>query len=144
MTTESAADYKTCPMCAEHIQPDALVCRYCGYDYRTDTVGGTTNVTVSVDNPKYNGFAIASMVLGILWIWWIGSILAIIFGFVALSQIKASQGAQTGRGMAIAGLVLGFIGLGSILFFLLIAAVGSSVSSELDPIITELGIIVTT
>jgi hypothetical protein len=144
MTTESAADYKTCPMCAEHIQPDALVCRYCGYDYRTDTVGGTTNVTVSVDTPKYNGFAIASMVLGILWIWWIGSILAIIFGFVALNQIKTSQGAQTGRGMAIAGLVLGFIGLGSILFFLLIAAVGSSVSSELDPIITELGIIVTT
>jgi hypothetical protein len=144
MTTEGTTGYKTCPMCAEHIQPDALVCRYCGYDYRTNTVGGTTNITVSVDNPKYNGFAIASLVLGILWIWWIGSILAIIFGFVALNQIKNSNGQQTGRGMAIAGLVLGFIGLGTILFFFIIAAVGSSVSSEFDPIITELGIIVTT
>lgn len=56
-----------------------------------------------------NGFAIASMVLGIVWIYWIGSILAIIFGHVALSQIERSH--QEGRGMAIAGLVLGYIGL---------------------------------
>lgn len=143
MATEGTTGYKTCPMCAEHIQPDALVCRYCGYDYRTNTVGGTTNVTVSVDNPKYNGLAIASMVLGILWIWWIGSILAIIFGFVSLNQIKNSNGAQTGRGMAIAGLVLGFIGLGTILFFFVVAAVGSSVSTEFDSISSELGSIAT-
>jgi hypothetical protein len=143
MTTEGTTGYKTCPMCAEHIQPDALVCRYCGYDYRTNTAGGTTSFTVSVDNPRYNGLAIASMVLGILWIWWIGSILAIVFGFVALNQIKNSDGAQTGRGMAIAGLVLGFIGLGTILFFFVIAAVGSSVSTEFDTIGSELGTIVT-
>jgi hypothetical protein len=31
----------------------------------------------------YNGLAIASMVLGILWLYWIGSILALIFGLVA-------------------------------------------------------------
>ena len=31
--------------------------------------------------------AIASMVLGILWIVWIGSILALVFGYVAKSQI---------------------------------------------------------
>jgi hypothetical protein len=78
------------------------------------------------------------MVLGILWIWWIGSILAIIFGFVALNQIKTSNGAQTGRGMAIAGLVLGFIGVGTILFFFLIASVGTSVSSTFDDIANSL------
>jgi hypothetical protein len=143
MTAEDTTEYKTCPMCAEHIQPDALVCRYCGYDYRTNTVGGTTNVTVSVDNPRYNGLAIASLVLGILWIWWIGSILAIIFGFVAMNQIKNSDGAQTGRGMAIAGLVLGFIGLGTILLLVLVTAVGSSISSNFDIIDSELGVIVT-
>ena len=34
-----------------------------------------------------NGLAIASMVLGIVWIYWIGSILALIFGYVAKGQI---------------------------------------------------------
>jgi len=61
-----------------------------------------------------SGFAIASLVLGILG----GAILAIIFGFVALSQIKKS-GAK-GRGMAIAGVVLGFVW--SALFVILIIA----------------------
>ena len=36
---------------------------------------------------RNNGLAIASMVLGIVWVYWIGSILAVIFGHVALSQI---------------------------------------------------------
>jgi len=71
-----------------------------------------------------NGFAIASMVLGILWIYWIGSILAIIFGFVAYGQIK--QRRQGGRGMATAGLILGFIGVGTLVLVILVVALGSS------------------
>jgi hypothetical protein len=59
-----------------------------------------------------NGMAIASLVLGILWLYWIGSILALIFGYVAKRQIDESAGRQTGRGMAIAGIVLGWIGVG--------------------------------
>ena len=35
-----------------------------------------------------------------------GVLLAVIFGFVALSRIKKSQGRKSGRGLAIAGLVL--------------------------------------
>lgn len=71
-----------------------------------------------------NGFAIASMVLGIVWIYWIGSILAIIFGFIAYSQIKERQ--QGGRGMATAGLILGFIGIGTLVLVILVVALGSS------------------
>jgi uncharacterized membrane protein len=56
--------------------------------------------------------AIASMVLGIIWIYWIGSILALVFGYVALGQIK--QRGQTGRGMAIAGIVLGWVGIATL------------------------------
>ena len=59
-----------------------------------------------------NGLAVASMVLGIVWIYWIGSILALIFGYVAKGQIDRSEGRQAGRGMAIAGIVLGWVGIG--------------------------------
>ncbi len=86
-----------------------------------------------------NGLAIASLVLGVLWLFWIGSILAIIFGHVSLGQIKRSNGAQAGRGMAIAGLVLGYLStVGWILIIVLVTIVGSSVSSEFSEIAPNL------
>jgi hypothetical protein len=66
-----------------------------------------------------NGMAIASMVLGILWIYWIGSVLALVFGYIAKSQIKARN--EGGGGMATAGIVLGWIGVG---FFVIAIIVG--------------------
>ena len=61
----------------------------------------------------------ASLVLGILVLCGIGSLLATIFGAVSLGQIARSNGTLTGKGMAVAGLVLGIIGLGlfAFLFF---------------------------
>ena len=71
-----------------------------------------------------NGFAIASLVLGILWIYWVGSILALIFGYVARGQIRA--GNQQGDGMAIAGIVLGWIGVGILLLFIVLGIAASA------------------
>jgi hypothetical protein len=68
---------------------------------------------------KTNGLAVTSMILGILWLCWLGSILAVLFGHVGLSQIKKSQGTQTGRGFAIAGLVLGYLGVFGLIMALL-------------------------
>ena len=65
-----------------------------------------------------NGFAIASMVLGIIWIYWIGSILALVFGYVAKSQIRARG--ESGDGMATAGIVLGWVGVGILLTAILL------------------------
>ena len=56
-----------------------------------------------------NGLAIASLVLGILWLFWVGSLVGLILGLVALKQIKSRN--QRGRGIAIAGVVLGMLGL---------------------------------
>jgi hypothetical protein len=59
--------------------------------------------------------------------YWIGSILAMIFGAVALRRINASNGWRTGKGMAIAGLVLGLVGAGTLLAVLLVfMAAGAS------------------
>ena len=72
-------------------------------------VDTTSPPTVAVAAPqKTNGLAIASLILAITWIFWIGSLLAVILGHVALSQIDDPGG----RGMAIGGLVLGYIALG--------------------------------
>lgn len=65
-----------------------------------------------------NGMAIASLVLGIVWVYWIGSVLALIFGYVARSQIR--QSGQSGDGMAIAGIVLGWIGVGLLLLLIVL------------------------
>jgi hypothetical protein len=63
--------------------------------------------------------AIASMVLGILWIYWVGSILALIFGYIARRQIR--ERGEGGDGMAVAGIVLGWIGIGILALVALLA-----------------------
>ncbi len=67
---------------------------------------------------RTNGFAVASLVLGVLFCLVVTAILAVIFGNVALGRIDGSNGAEKGRGLAIAGIVLGWIGIA----FLAIAA----------------------
>ncbi len=58
-----------------------------------------------------NGLAIASLVLSLLWIGGLGSLLAVVFAFVSRRQITQSRGTQGGDGLAIAGLVIGLVGL---------------------------------
>ena len=52
----------------------------------------------------FNGLAIASFVLSLVWLYGVGSILALVFGLVALRQIRRTG--QRGRGFAIAGVVI--------------------------------------
>ena len=58
---------------------------------------------------KTNVLAIVSLVAGILWFFWLGSFVALICGLVALGQTKARN--ENGRGIAIAGIVLGAVGI---------------------------------
>ena len=68
--------------------------------------------------------AVVSLIFGILgWILipWIGSLVAIVTGHLARGEIRRSPGALDGDGMAIAGLVLGWINV--VLCVLAVAAV---------------------
>jgi hypothetical protein len=78
--------------------------------------------------PRTNPLAIASLICGIaqLLLGLLAGIPGIILGFVALSQIRTRG--EGGRGMAIAGIVLGFVGL-AISLILIIAIVASSHST---------------
>jgi hypothetical protein len=67
--------------------------------------------TFVAPTPATNGFAIASVVCAVTWFFWIGSVLAVIFGHVALAQIKDGGGIQRGRGLAMTGLALGYLNI---------------------------------
>jgi hypothetical protein len=60
--------------------------------------------------PQSYGMAVTAMIMGILLcIPYLTNLLAVIFGIVGLAKAKSRNGA--GRGMAVTGLILGFIGL---------------------------------
>ena len=67
--------------------------------------------------PGTNGFAIAGFVCSFFSI--IGAILGIVFGLVALNQIR--ERGQGGRGLAVAGIVIGVCWILFILLAILIA-----------------------
>lgn len=77
----------------------------------TDQIAPFSSVPPFAARPSTNVMGVASLVCGVLWIWGLGSVLAIIFGEVAWHQIKNSGGLQTGGGMASVGRVLGVLGV---------------------------------
>ncbi len=63
---------------------------------------------------KTAGIAVTSLVLGILGFFCLGplgAIPAVICGHVAMSRIRASAGTLQGEGMALAGLIMGYVGI---------------------------------
>jgi hypothetical protein len=76
-------------------------------------------------SPPTSGMAIVSLVLGIsgLTIFpFLGSILAVILGYMARNEIRRRPDEMAGEGLAVAGIVTGWIGVG--LAVLSIVAVG--------------------
>ncbi|MEV4644562.1 DUF4190 domain-containing protein [Saccharopolyspora sp. NPDC049357] len=76
-----------------------------------------------------NGMSVAALVLGILGV----APLAVIFGHIAVRDIRKNP-PQSGYGMAIAGLVLGYVVLAAwvmILLFFLVVMIGASTTSAL-------------
>lgn len=80
-----------------------------------------------------NRLATASLVLGIvgavvaLFTFGIPSILAVVFGHVSLSQIRRDP-SQSGRGLAIAGLVLGYVVIAGLAFLVVLSFLADSTS----------------
>ena len=84
---------------------------------------GMTGIVFVRPAQTTNVLAITSLVLGLIWFAWFGSVGAVICGHIALRQIRESGGRQTGRGLAIGGLALGYFWL-LMLTLTLVRAIG--------------------
>jgi len=72
--------------------------------------------------PGTSGKAIGSLVSGIFFIFFPAAITAVVLGHIARAEVRRSAGRLQGSGMALAGLILGYVGL-SVLPILIIAAI---------------------
>jgi hypothetical protein len=81
--------------------------------------------------PKTNTLAIISLVASLIWVCGLGSIAAVIMGFMARGQIRQSGGRETGDGLALAGIIIGFVGVaGLVLWLLFVIGIAASDSSN--------------
>jgi predicted RNA-binding Zn-ribbon protein involved in translation (DUF1610 family) len=128
------AQRRPCPMCGELIVASAAKCRFCGAIFDRRLRG-----MPSRGGQNYKGFAITSMVLGILslpacYCGFIFGIVAIVFGIIAKNGMAKSKN-YDGKGMATAGLITGILGtIGWILFWIIIIIVSQEAQMGPQPV----------
>jgi type IV pilus assembly protein PilA len=115
-----------CSKCGAQVTELTKFCSNCGA-LTTDAQGSTLSAAAAPPPPyagpeQTSGKAIASLVCGIINIFPL-SVVAIILGHISVSEIAKSAGRLKGRGLAITGLVLGYLGVVAIPFILILAAI---------------------
>ena len=129
---------KACSQCGQEIQDAAIKCRYCK-NWLVPPPAGLEGVPsqIVIRQSTTSGMAIASLVMGLLWMYWIGSILAICLGYAARREIRNNAGRIEGQGMATAGIVLGWIGIGMLALTIVVFLYFRKIDTGRPPIIRE-------
>jgi type IV pilus assembly protein PilA len=116
-----------CPKCGKPNSDTSQFCAACGQPLTAQTLASQEPVPGMVGAPpltppETSGKAIASLVCGLLSFILPAAIPAVILGHISRSEIRKSGGRLTGSGMALTGLVFGYLGV-SVLPVLIIAAI---------------------
>lgn len=118
---------RTCPQCGTSVQDNVRYCSNCGISLSAVPAAPTTPSHDAPGappvQPRTSGIAIASLVFGCLFFFLPSAVIAVILGHISGSQIRKSAGRLKGSGMALAGLILGYVGIAAIPFILIIAAI---------------------
>ena len=114
-----------CEGCGNSLSADDKFCRGCGrvVSEGAGVMPGAGTAPAPVANAETSGKAIASLICGLLFFIPLLFIGAIVLGHMALSEIRKSAGRLKGEGIAMAGLVLGYIWIAGIPIILIIAAI---------------------
>jgi hypothetical protein len=99
---------KQCTNCQGNLADFVAVCPYCGVSQPIPQAAPQEWMAA----PQNSNLAVASLICGVLFLCAPASIAAVILGHFALVDIKRNIGRKTGNGMAIAGLILGYVGIG--------------------------------
>lgn len=101
-----------CLGCGNSLAEGERYCGVCGRDSQASPATPPVDPSVAFGlPPETSGKAVFSLVSGILFLLLPFSICAVIFGHLSLYDIRKSAGRLTGRGMGIAGIVLGYLGV---------------------------------
>jgi hypothetical protein len=105
-----------CNRCGQPLPENSQFCGSCGEAVPMPPTAVTTP-------PATSGMAIGSLVSGIFSLFFPAAIAAVVLGHIARSNIRKSAGRLTGNGIALAGLILGYLGLAFIPVILILAAI---------------------
>ncbi len=113
-----------CSGCGNNLSANEKFCTVCGKAVSSDVAAPpAVSAPAAITPAETSGMAIVSLVCGLLFFIFPIAIVAIITGHLSLSGIRKSAGRLKGEGAAIAGLVLGYLGIAAIPFILIIAAI---------------------
>jgi len=112
-----------CMRCGSSIDDQDQFCRKCGAQASALAAPPSVTPTIPAGPAQTSGKAIASLVCGLLFFVPFAFVAAVIFGHLGLSEIRKSAGRLKGDGLAMAGLVLGYMWIVSIPIILIIAAI---------------------
>ena len=130
-----------CGRCGSPNSDDAKFCGKCGSSLQKEATAtaaaeptplGPSEAIVApppqmpssyVQPPETSGKAVASLICGFLFFFFPAAIAAIILGHISLADIRKSAGRLKGHGIAVAGLIFGYLGIVMIPLILIVAAI---------------------
>lgn len=127
---------KICPRCNEANADAASYCAQCGDPIASVTPSRAPQIqsqdaqalrpqpyTTPTQTPKTSGLAIFSLICGCFFFIFPSAVLAVVLGHVSRKEIAKSANRIRGGGMALAGLILGYIGVALVPVILITIAI---------------------